>query len=135
MKQDTLLKMVLGSDLSELGKVEEFVDQIVNASQADEELTGSIMLLLSEAATNGIIHGNKQIPGKEVILEARISDTQVIITITDEGDGFNPEEVPDPLAEQNLLKPSGRGLYLMREYADDVQYNEKGNQLKLTFKR
>jgi serine/threonine-protein kinase RsbW len=68
-------------------------------------------------------------------LEARISDTQVIITITDEGDGFNPEEVPDPLVEQNLLKPSGRGLYLMREYADDVQYNEKGNQLKLTFKR
>lgn len=135
MKQNTQLRMVLGSDLSELEKVEQFVDQIVNASNANEELTGSIMLLLSEAATNGMIHGNKQQPGKEVTLEAVIREGEILITVTDQGDGFNPDDVPDPLAEQNLLKTSGRGLYLMREYADDVQYNEKGNQLKLTFKR
>lgn len=125
--------MVLGSDLSELGKVEAFVKQIVHSSKANGELADSIMLLLSEAATNAIIHGNKCQFQKKVYLEAYISNNEIIVTITDEGDGFNPKDVPDPLAEHNLLKTSGRGLYLMKEYADDVKYNEKGNQLVLTF--
>lgn len=129
------IKLKLKSDLQELNKLEDFVKDVEAVAELSEEVGGNIMLLLSEAVTNGIIHGNKQHPDKEVTVEAVIKEHVVEVTVTDQGDGFNPQDIPNPLAEENLLKTGGRGVYLMKEYADEVWYNEKGNEIKLTFKR
>ncbi len=132
---DKTLKLILKSDLQELNKLEDFVKDVEAAAELGEEVGGNIMLLLSEAVTNGIIHGNKQNPEKDVTIEAFVKEHIVEIVVSDEGAGFNPQEIPNPLAEENLLKTGGRGVYLMKEYADEVWYNEKGNQIKLTFNR
>lgn len=132
---DKTLKLILKSDLQELNKLEDFVKDVEAAAELSEEVGGNIMLLLSEAVTNGIIHGNKQNPEKDVTIEAFVKEHIVEIVVSDEGAGFNPQEIPNPLAEENLLKTGGRGVYLMKEYADEVWYNEKGNQIKLTFNR
>jgi serine/threonine-protein kinase RsbW len=91
------------------------------------------MLTVSEAATNGILHGNKLDESKTVELSAYKEDEKLIFETKDQGDGFNPDDVPDPLAEENLLKTSGRGVFLMEEYADSVEYSEGGTKLKLVF--
>jgi serine/threonine-protein kinase RsbW len=129
------IKLTLKSDLQELNRIEAFVKDVEASAELSEEVGGNIMLLLSEAVTNGIIHGNKQNPDKNVVVEAKVKEHVVEILVTDQGDGFDPEDIPNPLAEENLLKTGGRGVYLMKEFADEVWYNDKGNQLKLTFAR
>lgn len=99
----------------------------------DDELYAKLMLTVSEAATNGIVHGNKLDETKKVHLEAFSDGIQLVIKTTDEGEGFDPDEIPDPLAEENLLKASGRGVFLMEEYADKVEYSDNHSTLTLYF--
>jgi serine/threonine-protein kinase RsbW len=92
------------------------------------------MLAVSEAATNAILHGNKLEASKKVSLEAfQSEENRLIFEVKDEGNGFDPQTLPDPLDDNNLLKTSGRGVFLMKEYADEVQYAENGTKLILRF--
>ncbi len=115
----------------------ERVEEMLNALQSDlgfgDEFYARLMLGVSEAATNGILHGNKLDASKTVDIQAFKDQDKLIFETTDQGEGFNPEEIPDPLAEENLLKTSGRGVFLMKEYADEVNYSEGGTKLTLTF--
>ena len=130
----THLSYTFSSSLDELDRLPDILDQITETFSLDNETAAKLMLTVSEAVTNGIKHGNELTPEKEVYLNVMLSNSNHLqIKVEDQGDGFNPEEVPDPLAEENLLKPSGRGVYLMKEYADQVSYNAKGNELILTF--
>ncbi len=130
----TIMKFIVESDLAQLDQLEGFLNQLQQAASFNDELYAKLMLVLSEAVTNGMLHGNKLDKSKKVVTEAAVEpESKITITVTDEGEGFVPDEVPDPLAEENLLKTSGRGVYLMKEYADEVEYNDKGNQLKLVF--
>ncbi len=130
----THLSYTFSSSLDELDRLPDILDQITETFSLDNETAAKLMLTVSEAVTNGIKHGNELTPEKEVYLNVMLSNSKHLqIKVEDQGDGFNPEEVPDPLAEENLLKPSGRGVYLMKEYADQVSYNAKGNELILTF--
>ncbi len=128
------LTYIYESDLEELNRLPEHIDEIIEHFNLTEELNPLLMLALSEGVTNGIKHGNKYSEDKKVTLHCELETPSVLkCTVTDEGDGFDPESVPDPLAEENLLKPSGRGVYLMKEYAKNVNYNDKGNQLIVRF--
>jgi serine/threonine-protein kinase RsbW len=99
----------------------------------NDEFYARLMLTVSEAATNGILHGNKLDESRTVTIKAYKDEDKLIFDSKDQGEGFNPESIPDPLAEENLLKPSGRGVFLMKEYADEVSYSENGTRLKLVF--
>ena len=88
-------------------------------------------LALEEAMTNAIRHGNKGDPARKVHVQYSVSPRRVVVVITDEGDGFNPADVPDPTAEDRLDIPSGRGIMLMRHYMSSVEFNDQGNQIKL----
>ena len=92
------------------------------------------MLTVSEAATNGVIHGNKLDASKKVTIMADYDGSILCVSTDDEGDGFIPESIPNPLAEENLLKTSGRGVFLMEEFADEVLYENDGKRLVLKFK-
>lgn len=90
-----------------------------------------VHLAAEEALVNAIKHGNKQDPTKSVHVDMRVSKQQVLIHITDEGPGFNPEAVPDPTLDENLDVPSGRGVMLIRAYMTEVEYNEQGNSVRM----
>jgi serine/threonine-protein kinase RsbW len=89
-------------------------------------------LALEEALTNGIKHGNRSDPAKRLHVRYTICPDRVIITIADEGPGFDPSHVPDPTTDEHLEMPTGRGIMLMRHYMSGVEYNDVGNQVKLT---
>lgn len=111
------------SNPNNLITVEEFVNYFVKDLGIPEEKMNGIMLSVTEATTNAIIHANKCDPNKTVRINAKVENGKLIITIKDEGIGFDPSKIPNPTDPDNLLKDSGRGVYLMRFYMDDLHYN------------
>ena len=96
----------------------------------DRDLFG-VRLALEEAIVNAIKHGNGMDPSKEVRIDCSFDDDRVTIVIEDEGPGFDVTSVPDPTSEENLDKPGGRGIMLMRSFMSRVEYNDSGNRLLL----
>ena len=88
-------------------------------------------LAIEEAVVNAIKHGNKRDPNKRVFVRCQVDAQKVWLQIEDEGDGFVLAEVPDPTAEENLDKPSGRGIRLMESFLTSIDYNDKGNCVTL----
>jgi serine/threonine-protein kinase RsbW len=116
--------------------VEEFVNYFSVELGLDREKINGLLLAVTEATTNAIIHGNKNNKLKMVRIYVFVDGPIVTIKIKDEGKGFDPSIVPDPTDPENLLKDSGRGLYLMRVYMDGLTYNHtpEGTETILTLK-
>lgn len=116
--------------------VEEFVNYFAVELGLDQEKINGLLLSITEATTNAIIHGNKNNKLKLVRIFVFLENSHLIIKIKDEGKGFDPSIVPDPTDPENLLKDSGRGLYLMRVYMDGLTYNQtpEGTETILTLK-
>jgi serine/threonine-protein kinase RsbW len=91
----------------------------------------AVHLALEEALVNAIIHGNNLCPNKSVSVTCRLATDRLWVCITDEGAGFSPENVPDCTDEENLDRPCGRGIMLMRCYMSDVKYNARGNCVEM----
>lgn len=125
----------LKSEFTEAEKVPGFIETISSENDFDNDLEGRIMLALSEAATNAIVHGNKEDDAKNVQISVDVSPKSVVIVVQDEGDGFNPEHTPDPTEDENLLQTGGRGIFLMEHYAEEVTYNDGGRRVTMKFKR
>lgn len=126
----------INSDPNNLITIEEFVNYFCKDINLSEEKLGNVLLAVTEAATNAIKHANKGDLDKKVYIDAFVKDSKLIIKVKDEGEGFDPEKIPDPTEPENLLKDSGRGLYLMRFYMDDMEYRRTptGMELILTVK-
>ncbi len=90
-----------------------------------------VRLALEEALVNAIKHGNGLDPNKEVFVNCQISHDKVRVVIEDQGPGFRLADVPDPTEDENLEKPGGRGIMLMRAFLSLVEYNERGNRVVL----
>jgi len=103
----------------------------LEANNFSQEDIFAVHLALEEAFLNAIKHGNKLDPNKEVKIDYSVSLDKVEISMTDEGQGFNPSVVPDPRCGENLYKSQGRGLLLMRSYMDVVEFNERGNCVRM----
>jgi len=124
------------SDPNNLITVEEFVNYFAVDLGLEKERVAALLLAVTEATTNAIIHANKCDVSKLVTVDVQVHKTKITIKITDEGEGFNPAEIPDPTKPENLLKDSGRGVYLMRVYMDELNYNitPTGTETILTLK-
>lgn len=110
--------------------LEELLGQLKSHGWAEEDNFG-IHLSVEEALMNAIKHGNQRDPEKFVFVEYRLSETLLFVQVEDQGEGFNPEDVPDPTLDENLELPSGRGLMLMRTFMSRVDYNDKGNRVTM----
>lgn len=110
------------SDPNNLITVEEFVNYFCKDVKLPEEKLSDVLLAVTEATTNAIIHANKSDASKKVIIDVEINDSKLIVKVKDEGEGFDPGEIPDPTEPENLLKDHGRGVYLMKVYMDDLEY-------------
>ncbi|HMD67642.1 MAG TPA: SpoIIE family protein phosphatase [Chitinivibrionales bacterium] len=97
-----------------------------------DESIRKMKIILTELFANAIYHGNKGDHSKKVTVGHAIDTKKVTISIMDEGDGFDPSKVPDPTLPENLVKDCGRGIYIVRNYADKLEFNEKGNRVTIT---
>lgn len=114
--------------------LEELLGQLGDRGWPEEDKFG-VHLSVEEALMNAIKHGNQRDPEKSVFVQYRLSDDLLFVEVEDQGEGFNPEDVPDPTLDENLELPSGRGLMLMRTFMSMVQYNDKGNRVTMEKKR
>jgi serine/threonine-protein kinase RsbW len=112
------------STLESVNKAEEMADQIAARAGLDEDTRSGVSMAVREGMINAILHGNAYDANKRVSLSFEHNDRELVITISDEGHGFIPDEVPDPLAPENLLKTSGRGIFLMRAFMDEVRFRK-----------
>ena len=95
----------------------------------------AVHLAMEEAVVNGIRHGNKLDPAKSLRINYRADADEFHVEVTDEGPGFDPHAVPDPTVDENLEKTSGRGIMMMEIYMSHVQFNEKGNSVRMSRRR
>jgi len=123
--------MVVASTLSASEAVCHLIISALEGSGFDKEDVFAAHLALQEAFINAIRHGNEMDPDKVVRVEYLVEPDRFEVWIADEGAGFEPSSVPDPRSAENLYKPSGRGLLLMRSYMDVVEYNKKGNRVHM----
>ncbi len=91
----------------------------IGISETEEH---NFLVSASEAVNNAVTHGNKNDPAKKVVLDLNYADRVITLSVEDEGGGFNPEGLPDPLLPENLLKPSGRGIHIMKSLMDSVDF-------------
>ena len=113
--------------------VEGFIERAKEAYALDDDVYGNILIAVTEAVNNAIIHGNKLDIEKDVILDVSSTKHVVTFTITDQGEGFDPHNLKDPTSPENIDQLGGRGIYLIKNLADDYQYLEEGRCLKLSF--
>jgi len=111
----------LDSTLESVNQAEEAAGAIAAKAGFDEEEIQRISMAVREAAVNAVLHGNQYDPQKKMTVGFENTDGTLIITITDEGRGLDLSQVPDPLAPENLLKQSGRGIFLIRAFMDEVR--------------
>src|SRR5262249_18680863 len=124
---DQSTNLVIFSDPAEARRVQDQVEQHLKDFLYHDHDIFCIRLALEEALVNAIKHGNQMDRSKSVHISYRVGRDRFDIQITDEGSGFDPDEVPDPTAAENLERPTGRGLMLMRYYMSHVTFNAQGN--------
>ena len=90
-----------------------------------------VRLALEEAMVNAIKHGNRMEPDKQVFIACELTAEEITVVIEDQGEGFKPEDVPDPTDDENLENPGGRGIMLIRSFMNGVAYNDRGNRLTM----
>ena len=128
-------RFVLPSSREEIEAATETVIAALDRLGYDKAGAFAIRLALEEALTNAVRHGNKNNPERLVTLQCDISEREAVLDVGDEGEGFDPQAVPDPTAAENLDIPSGRGLMLMRSFMADVQVHPPGNRVTMRFHR
>lgn len=130
-----LYTLQLPSKLESITTVENFIDNLSEKYNFNEETYANVLTCLSEAVINAIVHGNKQDETKKVFLNLEvIENKRLIFTVADEGQGFDYNNLPDPTAPENLENYSGRGVYIIKKLADQCIFNTTGNEIELHFK-
>ena len=124
--------MMIPSTYDAARAVEDSVLEELDRHGYDETATFAVKLALEESLNNAIKHGNRLDPRKMVEVHYDVNAERVRITVADQGNGFDPSGVPDPTTDENLEKPCGRGLLLMRAYMDEVSFSECGRQVRMT---
>ncbi len=126
--------MIIPSKVSQIQVVEERAEKIAKKLGFGEDERDSLAIAITEVVANAINHGNKRAKDKNVHVKFITTQKSFIIHVKDEGEGFNPDELADPLKPENLLKESGRGIFIVKTLIDDVQYKfrKTGTEVILT---
>lgn len=127
------ISIQIPSILENIRMIESFIDNAKEKFHLDEDLYGNIMIAVTEAVNNAIKHGNSNNSSKNVFLSLTLNDNLLKFVIKDEGTGFDHDNLPDPTAPENLEKPGGRGIFLMKHLSDEVEFIENGKTVELSF--
>jgi serine/threonine-protein kinase RsbW len=113
--------------------IESFIDNAKDKFHLDDDIYGNIMIAVTEAVNNAIKHGSNSDSSKNVLLSLSLDESTIKFRIEDQGQGFNYENLPDPTSPENLEKPGGRGIFLMKHLSDEVDFKEGGRVVELSF--
>ena len=128
-------EMVLPSDYQSLVDIERLVGSVCEEFGVQDDAFGNVLIAVSEAVNNAIQHGNQNNPDAKVEVKVANQADIFCIQIKDQGTGFSYESLPDPTAPENLLKDSGRGVFLMQHLADEVEFVNTGSVVNLYFRK
>ena len=129
-----LFTLQLASQPESIAQLEVLIEEIADKYQVADDTFANMMTCLNEAVNNAILHGNKQNPANIVIVNAEVEGRRIVWTVTDEGEGFDPDQIADPTAPENLESLTGRGVFIIKQLADQCIFNDRGNELELHFK-
>lgn len=127
----TIKNIKLPSNKTSVRNLEPLLTEIRKKHNIEEEKFYNVMIAVTEAVNNAIIHGNKLCREKEVLFRIHADENKVTITVQDEGEGFDPESVDNCLIPENLLKDGGRGVFLIKELMDEVSFTDTGSGTKI----
>ena len=126
-------ELILKSDPQKINEVESFVKQFARDLEINENIFPNILISVTEAVNNAIIHGNQRNINKEVKIYLEESETTLTIIVSDQGSGFNPSNVSDPTLEENIDKLGGRGVFLIQQLCDKVFFKNNGRTVEMKF--
>jgi len=137
MKKPTIVNnsMRIPSSEEHLPDVDSFLEGILRGYGVDETVIADIAISVTELVINGIIHGNKSDPDKDVTVAITKKDAKVEIAVQDQGDGFNPDEVENPIDAKNLLKEVGRGIFIVKSLMDSVDIERTAQGTRITISK
>jgi len=113
--------------------IESFIDNAREKFKLDDDIYGNIMISVTESVNNAIVHGNKKNKDKNVNITLSLNEGMIKFRISDEGEGFDYHDLQDPTAPENIEKPGGRGIFLMKHLADEVSFKDDGRIVELSF--
>ena len=122
----------MDSSLDSVNKIEQIAEQYAERAGFDEDTVPHIAMAVREAAVNAVLHGNAYDSNKHVKASFETTSDSMIIRIADQGPGLDPDKVPDPLAPENILRGSGRGIFLIRAFMDEVNFRQLHPGTELT---
>lgn len=128
-----IMKINIGSNVNNLRIIEGKVDEIMSSLGISKDEYGRIMVATMEAVNNAIVHGNQYDKSKDVDISFECSQKDFIVKVKDQGMGFNPDCIPDPTSPENIENLRGRGVFLMKNLADDIGFNDVGNEVIMKF--
>lgn len=128
------LKIEIPSLPENIRIVESFIDSAQEKYEFGDDMYGNVMVAVTESVNNAILHGNKSDAKKNVSISLLMDETKLTFIIADQGPGFEFDNLPDPTAPENLEKVGGRGIFLMRNLADDVSFEDEGRKVTIEFK-
>ena len=129
-----LKELVIKSNPDNIYKVEEFIEDVRDSLDFKDDVYGNVMVAITEAVNNCILHGNKGDASKNVTILCQAKNPyRLLISVEDEGPGFDPDKLPDPTAPENIENPGGRGVFLMRHLADEITFENEGRRVEMTF--
>ena len=126
--------VTIKSDIENLTVIESMVDRLSKKLGISDDVYGKILISTVEAVNNAILHGNKGNKLRDVVVVMSADGNLFEVMVKDEGDGFEYYAVPDPTDPHNIENLSGRGVFIMRSLADSLEYNEKGNEVRMKFR-
>lgn len=133
---DSRFHLAIGSRFENIELVQVVLGDALQRVGFDEDACHWIDLAVREALANAIKHGNREDPAKRVEVDVTVEDDELVIRVEDEGEGFEPFEVSDPLAPENLLNPDGRGIFYMKSFMDDIDYSFRpGGGTRVTLRK
>ncbi len=136
-EQDTAFRLEMPADVRCVGEAVELLERhcFAGGSTPSPRTLFRLRMLLAESISNSILFGAAGNPERRVRIEARVNAERIRLEVTDDGPGFDPSEVPDPTLPDGLERPIGRGLFLIRHLADQVEFNDRGNTIWMTLAR
>lgn len=123
----------LASRTGSVSQVEPFVENLVNRYNLSPDKKCDILVSLTEAVTNAIVHGNCEAEDKTVKVKMKRESNFLAVRVSDEGDGFDFQNLPDPTQPENICQCGGRGVYLMRRLADNIRFYNNGSTVEMRF--
>lgn len=133
-EREIVESLTFKAEIDNVSVAEGLVDRICESQSIDEDAYGNVLIAVTEAVNNAIIHGSKLNKDLDVTIDVLKTDSDVVFKISDTGEGFDYNNLEDPTDPKNIEKPNGRGIFLMKNLADSVEYLDKGNVVELSFK-